>query len=375
MGKDDEDDEGGGARWLWFLFSLVVGLPSLVVCGLAAVGPPSPEAALFGIGVTFIVIGGLIAPWRKNAMWGARAGLLLLLGLVAYRFVAAESSANISTATAPAMTEGRWLDRIVPERDVALGGSTILILTGRLANPEEGLIDALRDGYSRMRRAEGPVPSSTLSTFVFGQTPEDHTVHRIEPSARFEPPQAVVLFLHGFIGNVTLECWQVAQAANPVGLDVICPSTEWRGRWAEPDGRAIAEQTIERLRAEGVRRIYLAGLSAGAIGASRLASRVDIEGLILISGASRQANPARVPTLVLQGARDTMTPPAPARRYARRLGRRARYVEIDDAGHWMILSHHEQVTSEIRRWLAEQEGLGEVHDRGRARGTRQVPLE
>ena len=358
----DDEKQGGGTRWLWFLVSVFFGMPLLMLCGLAAAGPPSGEAIVFTLGVLSIVVGGLIAPWRKNATWGARAGFLILLGVIGYRFVYAGSSATITTATGPTLTEGRWLDRIVPERDVALGGSTLLLATGALQNPEEGLLDALRDGYSRMRRAEGPVPSSVVSTFAIGQTPEDHSVHRIAPASRFNPPEAVVLFLHGFIGNVTLECWQVAQAANPVGLDVECPSTEWHARWAEPDGRAIVEAAIARLRGQGVRRIYLAGLSAGAIGASRLASRLDVEGLILISGASRQASPARIPTLVLQGDRDTMTPPAPARRYARALGRRARYVEVEDAGHWMILSHHERVTAELRRWLAEQEGLGEVHD-------------
>jgi len=362
VAKDQATKEERGTRWIWFFASVLIGLPLLALSGVVVVGPPTPEAALFSVGVLAFVIGGLVAPWRENATWGARGGFLLLLSLIAYRFFEADASTTITTATAPAMTEGRWLDRIVPERDVALGGSTLLLITGQLENPERGLLDSLRDGYARMRLAEGPVPSSTISTFMFGQTPEDHTVHRVVPSGRFNPPEAVVLFLHGFIGNVTLECWQVAQAANPVGLDVICPSTEWRARWAEPDGRAIVDLTIARLRSEGVQRIYLAGLSAGAIGASRLVSRLDVEGLVLISGASSQANPARIPTIVLTGDRDTMTPPAPARAYARRLGRDARYVEVEDAGHWMILSHHERVTDELRRWFAEQEGLGEVHD-------------
>lgn len=362
MAKEEDEKKAGGARWLWFLFSCLVGLPLLALCGVALVGPPSPETAAFTLGVASFVVGGLLAPWRENATWAARAGFLLVLSVIAYRFIEAESSTTITTATGPVLREGRWMDRIVPERDVALGGSTLLLATGRLQNPEPGLLGALRDGYDRMRRAEGPVPSSTVSTFVLGQTPEDYTVHRVKPAGRFNPPAAVVLFLHGFIGNVTLECWQVAQAANPVGLEVVCPSTEWQARWADPDGRAIVDSSIRRLRAEGVQRIYLAGLSAGAIGASRIASGAHIEGLVLISGASSQANPANVPTLVLQGARDTMTPPQAARSYARRAGQRTRYVEYDDAGHWLILSHHQDLTRELRRWLAEQEGLGEVHD-------------
>ncbi len=358
--KEREAESGGAGRWLWFLFSIFVGLPLLALCGLALIGPPSRETALFAIAVLATVVGGLMGPFRKNATWGARVGFLLLLAIVGYRFVAAESSATIRTATGPAMTEGRWLDRIVPERDVALGGSNLLLALGQLHEP--GLLDALRDGYDRMQRVEGPGPSSVVSTFVLGQTPEEHTVHRVAPGGRFEPREAVVLFLHGYIGNVTLECWQVAQAASPVGLDVVCPSTEWTASWDQPDGRAIVRAHVERLRGEGVERIYLAGLSAGAIGASRLAPSLDVEGLILVSGASRQASPAAIPTLILQGARDTMTPPATAREYARRAGRRATYREYEDASHWLILSHHQAFTRDLRGWLAEREGLGVVHE-------------
>ncbi|MCA9605960.1 MAG: alpha/beta hydrolase [Myxococcales bacterium] len=355
-----KEREGGAGRWLWFLFSIVVGLPLLALCGLTLIGPPSMETAVFAIAVLVTVIGGLMGPFQKNATWGARAGFLILLGVVGYRFMNAESSATIRTYTGPVMTEGRWLDRIAPERDVALGGSNLLLILDQIHEP--GLLDALRDGYDRMRRAEGPVPSSVVSTFVLGQTPADHTVFRISPNGQFDAREAVVIFLHGYIGNVTLECWQVAQAANPVGLEVVCPSTEYTGSWELPDGRAIVEAHIERLRGQGVRRIYLAGLSAGAIGASRLAPSLDIEGLILISGASRQATPAAVPTLILQGARDTMTPPGLAREYAQRAGRRATYREYDDATHWLILSHHEAFTNDLRHWLAEREGLGVVHE-------------
>lgn len=362
--SDGERDpkEGRGGRWIWFLASLFVGLPLMALCALTLVGPPSFETGVFSLAVALMAIGGLVAPWRKNATYAGRVGFLVLFGVLVYRFFAAEASTTITTATGPEMTEGRWMDRFVPERDVALGGSNLLIVTGAMAHPEPGLLDALRGGYDRMRRAEGPVPSSVVSTFVIGQSAEDHTVHRIRPAGQFARPSGAVIFIHGFIGNVTLECWQVAQAANPVGLDVVCPSTDWSGRWSRAPGRAIVERTIARLRSEGIRRIYLAGLSAGSIGASRMARRLDIEGLILISGASRDARPAAVPTLVLQGRRDRMTPPAPARAYARRAGRRARYVEHPDAGHWMILSEHEHTTHEIRRWLGEQEGLGAVHD-------------
>jgi hypothetical protein len=362
VAKDDAEKEKRGGRWLLFLGALLLGVPLLLLCGLTLVGPPTAETSVFTVAVLVGVVGGLAAPWQKTAAWGARIAFVILFLVVVYRFFAAEAGTTIRAYTGPHGGELRWTARIVPERDVALGGSNLLMALDAMGPEEPGLLEALRDGYDRMRRAEGPVPSAVVGTFLFGQTYDEHTVLRIAPTSRFNPPEGVVLFLHGFIGNVTLECWQVAQAANPVGVDVVCPSTGWRARWAEPDGRAIVEATIAQLRAQGARRVYLAGLSAGGIGASRLARDVDVDGLILISGASRQARPARIPTLVLQGRRDPRTPPAPARRYARLVGRRATYEEHPEAGHWMILSHHEWTTERLRRWLAEQEGLGEVHD-------------
>jgi pimeloyl-ACP methyl ester carboxylesterase len=353
--KSEKDGQGG---CLVFGLGLVVGVPLLALCGLTLAGPPSIETCIFTFAVLLGVIAALASPWRRTRPLVVGA-LALALAVVGYRHFSAASGKSVHESLGPAGGAPRWIDRLVPERDVALGGSGLLIATNRMPQDAPGLLDALRDGYSRMRLAEGPVPSAVLGTFLFGQSPDEHSVLRIAPP-RFEPPEAVVLFLHGYIGNVTLLCWQVAQAANPVGIDVVCPSTGWEARWAEPDGRLTVERTIGRLRAEGVRRIYLAGLSAGAIGASSLAPTLDVDGLILISGASPEARAAGKPTIVLQGRIDAMTPAHLAREYAERT--QATYLEQPEAGHWLLLSHHEWVMEHLRRWLAEQEGLGRVHD-------------
>ncbi|MGE0789061.1 MAG: alpha/beta hydrolase [Sandaracinaceae bacterium] len=354
---EKKDREGRGGRWLAFVLALLLGMPLLVLGGLTLVGPPTWETALVTLSGAVMVVGGLAAPWSRAGLYSARLAFLVIFAVVVYRFFATEATPSISSPS------NRWMDRIVPERDVAIGGSNLLIATGRMGGDSPGLLDALRDGYDRMRAQEGPVPSAVVSTFVLGQSAESHSVFRVAPPSRFAPPEGVVVFLHGFIGNVTLECWEVAQAANPVGVDVVCPSADWQAQWTSPAHRQTVSDTIAQLRAEGVRRIYLAGLSAGSIGASRLAPSLDIDGLILISGASRQASPARVPTLILQGRRDSRTRPGPARAYARAAGSRAQYEEHPTADHWMILSEHEWCEDHIRRWLQVQEGLEEIEER------------
>lgn len=280
-------------------------------------------------------------------------GSLLALALVLARLVFASDGDHL------VVHDGRAIDRVLPERDVALGASRLLLLAGVIdehAPEEHGLLPSLRDGYDRLRDDEGWVPSPVLSTLVIGHERGDFvTLER-----RASGTDAAVIFLHGSMGNVTLECWQVAQAAAAHGLPTFCPSTDTSGRWDARRGRAILEVTLTRLQRRGVRRVVIVGLSAGGIGLSRLAPRLrlpegmSLEGLVQLSGTAAPTSPRRVPTLILQGGRDRMTPPAPARRHAHTLGRHARHVEVPEAGHWLLLSHHERVHDELSRFFARR---------------------
>ncbi|MBX3247151.1 MAG: alpha/beta hydrolase [Myxococcales bacterium] len=341
------------SRWATVARAALVS-PLLLLAGLALLGPPSLEGGLFAVALV-VAACGFVARQRGVT----RGALVVMVTLVVARLTFAGEGRELRA------TSGRLLDRVLPERDVALGASRLLLWAGVVDEP--GLLEALRGGYARMRADQGWVPSPVLSTLVLGQTPEDYVTLELRPAAASE--DLVVVFLHGSMGNVTLECWQVAHVARAAGLATLCPSTDLSGRWDRPNGRAILEGTLRDLRARGYRRVVLVGLSAGAIGLARLAPRLgppsvtsrvrggeglELAGVVLISGAADVPRPRRVPTLVLQGARDRMTPPAPARRYAQALGARAQYVELPDAGHWLLLSHHRQLETHLGRWLRER---------------------
>jgi len=311
-------------------------------------GPPTAETELFALGIFAATIAAFLREPMHRRRWLA-LGLGLATLVVVGRLIAGGEGETVRNATPPTGA-GRVTDRLLPERDVALGGSRLLMVAGLMPDDVPGLLEHLSDGYDRMRDAEGSVPSPVLSTLVFGQTPEDHGVLRVSPTGEGDGKTALV-FLHGFMGSTTLACWQVAQAASPVGIETVCPAMHWRARWDSPAGRAIARQTITELREAGAERVVLAGLSAGAIGASRIARDRDVDALILISGASRNPRPARIPTLVLQGARDQMTPPRFARAYATAAGPYATYIEYPTAGHWLILSHHQELTPTIQSFM------------------------
>ncbi|SEK38299.1 Pimeloyl-ACP methyl ester carboxylesterase [Bosea lupini] len=59
-----------------------------------------------------------------------------------------------------------------------------------------------------------------------------------------------------------------------------------------------------------------------------------------------------VPTLVVVGAEDAITPPDEAREIAGGIGTKARYLEIPGCGHLSTLEAPEIVTAALRDWLA-----------------------
>lgn len=333
-------------RALSTLGRVLLALPLLSIATLLFLGPPTPEGGAFGLALVAISLG-LVARIREATLAATSVAVLLVLA----RLVFADHGTHLTAH------DGRRIDRVLPERDVALGSSRLLLLAGVIdehAPPTNGLLPALRDGYDRMRDDEGWVPSPVLSTLTVGHEADDFVM--LERTASRD--DAAVIFLHGSMGNVTLECWQIARAAAAHDLPTFCPSTDTSGRWDAHRGRAILDVTLTRLQQRGVRRVVIVGLSAGGISLSRLAPRLrlprgmSLEGLVQLSGTAAPARPRRVPTLVLQGGRDHMTPPAPARRHARALDGHARYVEVPDAGHWLLLSHHTLVREELSRFFA-----------------------
>jgi pimeloyl-ACP methyl ester carboxylesterase len=175
--------------------------------------------------------------------------------------------------------------------------------------------------------------------------------------AQAEPTDAVV-FLHGYGGNFTLPCWQVADALT--GLDVLtaCPSTHFVGDWDSPQGEAIVRDVVKDLHGRGVTRIVLAGLSNGGYGASLLATRMrgSFVGLVLISGATPDAGDAGVPVLLIHGRKDGMASYGESVSY-RANHARSKLVTLD-AGHFAMLVRSKESNQALRDFVAQVTGHG-----------------
>ena len=321
---------------------------------LAATTPVSAVGFVYVVGALTAIAGLLTAPARRTRLRGiTRAGLALLATAVLVRMAGAGHSKTIAM-TRRDSGSAPMVERLFPEGDVATSSARAVILTGMLpANDTKNLVPSLKRAFEAMDHAEGSGPSPIVMTFLNLQKRD--AFDAIEVSAPAPDSHAAVLFLHGYGGNFTLQCWMIAQAARRAGAAAFCPSTRFEGDWWRGDGPEIVHATLGRMRERGFDRIVLAGLSNGGVGASYLAPRLQgaIIGLLLISGAAPDAPAAGVPTLALEGSRDTMMTPAVVRKYA--AASSASYVELEGT-HFLLIEQPDAMTAAIARWLSARFG-------------------
>lgn len=257
----------------------------------------------------------------------------------------------------PKATNSFWINSVVDEQDTLIFGEALFHLIGGDSNAEhENLTGAFSKAYSQMR-AQGSYPSPVIGTYLNLQKPHHFDAVIIAPEGT---TSFGMVFLHGYMGNVTAQCWEIAQAVKPLGGVTICPSTKWTGEWWLPDGRAIIRSTFDYLREQGVERLYLGGFSNGGFSMGRLASEwkdVDgLSGLIFIDGFIHGASIRELglPVLILEGAQDERVPVAAARQFAEDVGDLGTYIELE-GDHFLIMKQPEAVQQAISEWLVTQQ--------------------
>lgn len=351
-------------RFLIFSLGVVLGLPLLALIAFAFVTPITISGVAYLIGCSFAVAGLLIAPWRRKYSFVITAvGFAVIVAIVIVRLVLARdegAAPNLRMIVLPGGQATRWVDYLVDEQDSVIFGETALHLLGGVSPREhENIVPALYSAYSEFRAAKGVFPSPVVTTYLNLQGPAAFDALVIEPG-NGQPAKFGVVFLHGFMGNVTIQCWRIAQAAQKLGAVTVCPSTDWVGNWSQPQGAAIVRATLLYLRERGIQRIYLGGFSNGGIGTSLLAPNVategDLSGLFFIAGATNGVNIGKtnLPVLVIQGAQDERMPVTEARRFVAEITRRATYVELE-GDHFLIMKQSAHVQEAIAAWLGNYE--------------------
>jgi len=350
-------------KFLSFLLGVILVIPVLGLIALALTLPITVWGILYLAACSLAVCGLIIAPWiPKYRFVLSLAGLIAIILIAGTRLILAgqNTPARIKMITLPQREGTRWLSTIIDEQDSLIFGEALFHRIGGVSsNEHEKITQALHRGYSEIRETQGIFPSPVVNTYLNIQGSSAFDAVIIEPEVKHHPEIGVV-FLHGYMGNVTAQCWEIAQAVNRFGAVTVCPSTGWRGEWWRPQSQAILQATFRYLREQGIQRFYLGGFSNGGFGISRLASQLenedDLIGLFFIDGIYDGASirDTGLPVLIIQGAQDERMPVAEARQIAEIIGESGTYVEL--AGdHFLIMKQPDLVQNVLTEWLEDQQ--------------------
>jgi hypothetical protein len=347
-----ESPKKGGGLGCFFGLGLGLALPAAgLLFGWLQLGLSLWSAAL-GAGLGLVALGGAARAMglaSATRLLGAGAALVVAPWLV--RSIAVRGSERARLTLLPDDGGPRLLSKVYPERDGTLLAAHWLGKTSQLDDDEAAqLPEILQQAFERMDPSADDVPTPAIGTYLGLQSAEHFDTLVLRPPPGRVASDAALIFLHGYAGNFYVYCWEVAQAAAAANLMTLCPSLDASGAWWSPEGEKTLRATLDYAHRTGMNRIYLAGLSNGAAGASVLAlsHARELSGLVLISG-TRAEQPPPLPTLVVQGAADRMMSAGTARAYARRSAQ-AQYRQIP-GGHFILLSRHTQVRPLIGDFL------------------------
>ena len=333
-------------------FRFALGALLLPVFGLVLVAMVLGGGAPLSSWVTLFFALGLeallLAGGRVRVGW-VLAVLVLALVWLSGRAVWASQNPRVHIVTMPDR-QPSWASMLVDEHDGVVPTAALLVFGAFLPPIErEELLALLSDGYGRMETDVGPVPTPAVPTWTGRVSWQRFELLSIEPKT--SSTVGAVVFLHGDGGNFTLPCWQVSVAAARAGFVTLCPSTSVRANWNDAAGRHIVEETLaEARRRVPVGPVVLAGISAGGVGASAVASSVEdrIAGLLLISGVDEKAQSISRPTLVIQGRQDRLSPAKPTEQWAQ--ATQASYLELQ-GNHFVLLKRHDEIVPVLVDWL------------------------
>ena len=349
--------------YFFFILGILLVLPIFVLAALAFELPVTASGIGYLSGGVFIVASLILAPWKvRYSRVLAMSGFLVIILVASMRLILAsqETASAIRMIALPQGTATRPIGYLIDEQDSLIFGEALFhFIGGDSPSEHENTASALYTAYSQMRAEQRIFPSPFVSTYLNLQRSTHFDAIVIEPDVA-QPSEFALIFLHGYMGNVTSQCWEIAQAVKTVDGVTVCPSTGWQGAWWQPQGEAILQATFEYVRGQGIQTIYLGGFSNGGSGVSRLAPQLKneagLKGLIFIDGIQNGADirETGLPVLVIQGAQDERMPATRARQLAQEIGALANYVELD-GDHFLIMKQPQHVQDAIAKWLGRFE--------------------
>jgi len=279
-------------------------------------------------------------------VWLRRSGLILcsllvLLGALRVALVRAPPGWSVCTGD-DCSARGPWWARLVPERWGVWVAFRLVRGLGMLDGAEAASYSkAFDDALARL-------PDLPVAGLLWSRP---GTARRIVVEPEGDDLLPAVVFLHGFGG---LSSAYLSVLVRSLGrVVIVAPALDVFARWDSARGRAVVEETLQRLPARvDRRRVVLVGLSNGAIFGARYAPAFS--GAVLISGLGEPGEP-RGPLAVVSGPLDARIPPSVVRARVQALraqGQQVDFQEVAGADHVLILTHPEAWAVPLRAMLA-----------------------
>ena len=366
------------------LWALIVGIFSswVMLYAITGVGRSLAVAGLIvGVipGALFLEVGQpRHSPWLRKALLALAFSVVVILACVLIQSPSGKSRLGASVANH--WTQGDKFQRytlanIVPEIEQVNMGFRIMpyvdpFLTREQAQRVSAYTLAM---YKEMDEDHdfwqlGSVMNWAYADFL-GYPFETGHYYLYIPKNRAAGALPVIVFLHGNFGNFKTYIWAWAKLAEQGGYAIVAPSFGF-GNWHKPEGtQAILEALEDAKRWVEIdeNRLYLAGLSNGGLGISRLAyiAPDQFRGLIFISPVmvpeivdrhDFQETWHRRPVLIITGESDERIPLSYVRERALQMegaGISVTYITYPGEDHFLFFSQLDSVLSDISRWLKE----------------------
>lgn len=348
-----------------FLLLPVAAASALALAGYVAGNGPTPGAfALAGPPVALLLARRLLtAPSRLAAL-----SLLGLLGAEA-AFAAARILAVDPSPAGLAFCEdddcsapGPLLARLVRERESTFAGIALSRTLGILDGPDATRMGAACD---RVYDALDVLTDQRPAVNALLLASSGDRVRMLTWTPPGDGPFPTLVFLHGFGGLLTPYLSVLAATALGSRFAIVAPALDTEGAWWERRGRQVLERTLAHLPPQvDPSRLFLVGLSNGAVGATHLASDPALGSAflatILLVGIGEAPGPLPHPVLVLPGTDDNRFPLPTVTALARALEDQGTDVTFHPTpgDHFTLFTHTDVLAAEIAAFTAAVEAGG-----------------
>lgn len=261
---------------------------------------------------------------------------------------------------------------LVPESDQVRLGSFLVPIIDPYSDFAQGarFRQAFSAVYAELQASQefnqvGSVLGDAYCEMFFGYRRLNHCYVYYPKASSGKRP--AVIFLHGWLGNMKCYIWLWSKFAERNGYIIVCP-TFGNGRWQKSGSEEKLRETLKFCREDSridSDRIYVAGMSNGGMGVTRVALEFPeyVQGLIYLSPVLESTkigsdefrrSIGRKPILVIYGGKDNRVPRTFVSACLDEMRKKELNVEskcYEEEEHLLFITESESVMTDIELWL------------------------